>query len=53
MTEIRLKIAGMTCGGCAMAVKQALTGVTGVTTADVNLRPGLATVTTGTSVFDS
>lgn len=41
-TEIKVK--GMTCGSCAVSVKQALTKTKGVKRADVNLDKNLATV---------
>ena len=40
-----LAISGMTCGGCAGAVTRALSGVSGVVTAQVDLAAGRATVT--------
>ncbi len=42
MTE--LTITGMTCGHCTAAVKKALEKVSGVTSADVDLAAGRATV---------
>ncbi len=42
-TEIRVK--GMTCGSCAVAVKKALTQLKGVKSADVSVEKGLAKVT--------
>lgn len=42
MTE--LKIEGMSCSHCSAAVKRALEGVDGVTTAEVDLQAGRATV---------
>ena len=39
-----LSVMGMTCGGCASAVQRALTGVPGVTRAEVDHRSGRATV---------
>jgi copper chaperone len=41
-TEI--KVQGMTCGSCVVAVKKALTDTKGVQTADVSLEKGLASV---------
>lgn len=42
---IKLKIEGMTCGHCVMAVKQALAAVPGVEgQVDVTLKPGQAVV---------
>lgn len=43
----RLKIEGMTCGHCAMHVKQALAGVAGVTSVEVNLQAGEAMIEGG------
>ncbi|MGH8299611.1 MAG: heavy-metal-associated domain-containing protein [Steroidobacteraceae bacterium] len=40
-----LAISGMTCGGCAGAVGRALSQVSGVAEARVDLAKGLATVT--------
>jgi len=40
-----LAISGMTCGGCAGAVSRALSGVSGVIAARVDLAAGRATVT--------
>lgn len=40
-----LKVSGMTCGGCAAAVKMAAKNITGVTDADVSLETGTARVT--------
>jgi copper chaperone CopZ len=39
-----LKIEGMTCGHCVIAVRKALEAVPGVQTAEVNLAGGKATV---------
>jgi copper chaperone len=39
-----IKIQGMTCGSCVVAVKKALIGTKGVKTADVSLEKSLATV---------
>ena len=44
MTEIQLNVSGMTCSGCAAAVQQALLGVTGVATAEVNPETGEARI---------
>jgi copper chaperone CopZ len=41
-TEI--KVQGMTCGSCAVAVKKALSGTKAVKAAEVSLEKGLATV---------
>ncbi len=40
-----LKVTGMTCGGCAAAVKSAAKKVDGVTEANVSYEKGLAEVT--------
>lgn len=42
MAETKLKIGGMSCQHCVQAVKKALSGVTGVDSADVEI--GSATV---------
>jgi Cu+-exporting ATPase len=44
MAEIRLSIAGMMCAGCVSSVDEALNGVAGVTSAQVNLGERTATV---------
>jgi Cu+-exporting ATPase len=44
MSEVRLSIAGMMCAGCVSSVEEALSGVAGVTTAQVNLGERTATV---------
>jgi Cu+-exporting ATPase len=44
MAEIRLSIAGMMCAGCVASVNEALNGVAGVTSAQVNLGERTATV---------
>jgi Cu+-exporting ATPase len=41
---IRLRVEGMTCGGCVARVERALQSVPGVVTARVNLTTGIATV---------
>jgi copper chaperone len=41
---LNLKIGGMTCKHCAMHVQKALTGVPGVTSAEVSLESGEARV---------
>lgn len=45
--KTRLRIEGMTCGGCVDRVERALRNVTGVTEAQVNLSSGIATVEFG------
>ena len=42
--SIRLRIEGMTCGGCVARVERALQSVSGVAAARVNLTTGIATV---------
>ena len=44
MSDINLKITGMTCEHCVRAVTKALEGVPGVEKADVTLEPGEAVV---------
>lgn len=44
MSEVRLSIAGMMCAGCVSSVDEALNGVEGVTSAQVNLGERTATV---------
>ncbi len=44
MTTTKLKIDGMTCGGCAASARQALQTVTGVRSVEVDLPKGRATV---------
>ena len=44
MSEIKLKITGMTCEHCVRAVTKALKDVPGVTDAEVTLQPGAAVV---------
>ncbi len=45
MSETVLKIEGMSCNHCKMAVEKALKGVPGVTGAEVNLAKNEAVVT--------
>lgn len=45
MAVCTLKVTGMTCGGCAAAVKSAAKKVDGVTEANVSYEKGLAEVT--------
>jgi copper chaperone CopZ len=42
--RVTLAVSGMTCGGCANAVRRALTRVPGVAGAEVDLAQGRATV---------
>jgi len=44
MSDITLKITGMTCGHCVKAATKALEGVAGVESAEVTLEPGGAVV---------
>ena len=45
MNTIHLEVQGMTCGGCVKSVTAALTRLPGVSTVDVDLQAGHATVT--------
>ena len=44
MSKTVLKIEGMMCEGCVKSVKEALEGVSGISSVDVNLKKGTATV---------
>ena len=44
MSDIKLKITGMTCGHCVAAATKALEKVPGVEKAEVTLKPGGAVV---------
>ncbi|MDQ7092105.1 heavy metal-associated domain-containing protein [Desulfosporosinus sp. PR] len=44
MSQITLKVEGMTCNHCKMHVEKALNGVSGVETASVDLAKGEAVV---------
>ena len=44
-TTVRLRIEGMTCGGCAISARALLRRMEGVETADVNYDEGIAVVT--------
>ena len=44
MSTQQLTIDGMTCGGCARAVRAALVAIEGVTSADVQHESGTATI---------
>lgn len=44
MSDIRLKITGMSCEHCVRAATKALQGVPGVESAEVTLTPGSAVV---------
>lgn len=43
-SQVELKVDGMTCQGCVRSVAKKLTGVAGVSSADVDLAAGKATV---------
>ena len=43
-SSVELKVDGMTCQGCVRSVTKKLSGVAGVTAADVDLTAGKATV---------
>lgn len=45
MKTIEMKVTGMTCGGCAKGVARALMAADGVSSCEVNLGAGTATVT--------
>lgn len=45
MNTIYLEVQGMSCGGCVKSVTAALTQIPGVSTVDVDLQAGRATVT--------
>ncbi len=44
MAKTKLKIEGMMCEGCVANVKRALEAVTGVTSVEVDLKKGTATI---------
>lgn len=44
MTEVNIKVGGMSCGHCQMAVTKAISGVEGVSSVNVDLEKGEATV---------
>lgn len=44
MKQIKIKIEGMTCGGCVSSVQNALQAVVGVEAISVSLEDGLAVV---------
>jgi copper chaperone len=44
MTKTTLKVTGMTCGHCVRSVSEAIGGLEGVESADVQLEGGRATV---------
>ncbi|MEZ5357354.1 MAG: heavy-metal-associated domain-containing protein [Candidatus Zixiibacteriota bacterium] len=52
MTEIRLKISGMSCGGCVNSVQQALAEVDAVDTVSVDLQSARASVTSESGSLD-
>ncbi len=45
MAEATLQVAGMSCNHCKMSVEKALQGLTGVSTAVVDLAAGTARIT--------
>ena len=49
---ISLKIEGMTCNHCVMAVKNALESVPGTSNVKVDLEKGLATLESGANTAD-
>lgn len=44
METTTIPVSGMTCMGCVSSVKRVLGGIAGITSADVTLNPGQATV---------
>lgn len=44
MTTETIKVEGMSCGHCQMAVNKAISGVDGVSNVEVNLKDGQVTV---------
>ena len=44
MDNVSFKVEGMTCGGCVASVKRVLEALPGVSTVNVTLDPGRATV---------
>ncbi len=52
--QVKLRIEGMTCEGCARHVQKALSGVTGVESAEVgDWKDGTASVVAGADVSES
>lgn len=49
MTQ-RVRIDGMSCRHCAMSVREALNGIEGVSSVEVNLDDGMATVETTSEI---
>ena len=45
MSTLHLEVQGMSCGGCVKSVTAALTHLAGISTVDVDLQAGRATVT--------
>jgi copper chaperone CopZ len=45
LETVRLKVVGMTCGGCVISTRKVLTRLPGVTKADVSYEKGEALVT--------
>ncbi|NPE27496.1 heavy-metal-associated domain-containing protein [Methanococcoides sp. SA1] len=52
MVETKIKVDGMSCGHCKMHVTEAISGVTGVSSVDVDLDKGEAEVSYDESVTD-
>jgi len=52
MSEKQFKVDGMSCNHCVMAVKSAVEEIDGVTSAEVNLEQGTATVQLSGDVAD-
>jgi copper chaperone CopZ len=50
---LKLKVAGMTCGGCAGTVKTEIGKVSGVSSVDVELATGQVTVTSDGPLDDT
>lgn len=48
-----IRIEGMSCGHCTARVKKALEGLTGVSSAEVDLTTGTATIEAAASVSDA
>ena len=45
--EIRFRITGMSCAGCAAAIQRAVEAQPGVSSASVSITQGLATISSG------
>ncbi|NWK76827.1 heavy-metal-associated domain-containing protein [Aquitalea sp. LB_tupeE] len=44
MSELKLKIEGMTCGGCANSINKVLSSMAGVSSAEVSLQDKQASI---------